>query len=109
MCGGASVGIWLLKKQKLGHQQAFHTSNLECGPAFCFGGVNSMDNEKDSRATRRNNIGDRAKQFQVFSQSAGFPAEIWAEEHALSSFVLKKRAAAYVHCDMICAGGRRGF
>ena len=75
MCGGASVGIWLPKKQKLGHQQAFHTSNLECGPAFCFGSVNSMDNENDSRATRRNNIGDRTKQFQVFSQNAGFPAQ----------------------------------
>ena len=96
MCGGARVGIWLLKKQKLGHQQAFHTSNLECGPAFCFDGVNSMDYEKDSRATRRNNIGDRIKQFQVFSQSAGFPAELWADERASSSFV----SAA---CSNICA------
>ena len=65
-----------------------------------------MNNENDSRATRRNNIGDRTTQLQMFSQSAGIPAEIQGRITRIVPLGFGCVRQNMCICDVIRAGGQ---
>ena len=87
--------------------QAFRTSNLECGPAFCLAKV-WEEHEQRNRQQSNENKQHRRQNTAIPSVFAkrGISSRNSGQTSVHRPHLFRQRAATYVHCDMIRAGGQ---